>query len=254
MRIRPMQLSDLPTAATISSKAFRTDQFFRYICPRLDDYPDDFRAFLLRLHKKRILQVGAVPYVAEIDETDPEGMRKVVGVAIWKRIGANETARAWKKPNSGYMKSLERWLQYFEEAYFTAFIGDRSADKKRVSDVYASLDNVFPKDIFDDYWYLQHLAIDPAFQRRGIGTLLTKWGVERAREEGCCVTLDASAAGKPMYERLGFQVIKILLGDPSKGLCDIPVLVWQPENSQEDWAGRAKALTEEEKCEGWMLV
>src|SRR5437667_9383027 len=48
MRIRPMQLSGLPTVATISSKAFRTTEFFRYICPGLDDYPDDFRAFFLR--------------------------------------------------------------------------------------------------------------------------------------------------------------------------------------------------------------
>src|SRR2546421_955577 len=114
MRIRPMEWSDLSTAATISSTAFRTDQFFRYICPHLEDYPDDFRSFMLRLHKKRILQVGVVPYVAEIDETDPEGMRKVVGIAIWKRAGTKERARAWKEPNSGYMKSLERWLQYFE--------------------------------------------------------------------------------------------------------------------------------------------
>src|SRR5271170_6911794 len=41
----------------------------------------------------------------------------------------NETARAWKKPNPGHKKNLERWLQYFEEVYFTLFIGDRSADK-----------------------------------------------------------------------------------------------------------------------------
>jgi ribosomal protein S18 acetylase RimI-like enzyme len=241
-----MEWSDLSVAATISSKAFRTDQFFRYICPRLEDYPDDFRSFMLRLHKKRILQVGAVPYVAEIDETDPAGMRKVVGIAIWKRTGTTERARAWQEPNSGYMKSLERWLQYFEEAYSAVFI-DRCADQKRVSEAYADIDNMLPEDIFDDYWQLQHLAIDPAFQRRGVGTLLTRWGVEQAREEGCCVALEASEDGKRMYERLGFQVIKTLPGDPSKGLSAAPVLVWQPEDSQEDWVGRAKARAEEEE-------
>ncbi|KAH0543169.1 hypothetical protein FGG08_002514 [Glutinoglossum americanum] len=133
MHIRPMQLSDLPTVATIPSKAFRNDEFFRYICPHLDDYPDDFCAFL-RLHRKRILQVGAVAYVAETDETDYEGIREVVGIATWRRVGTSEIARVWKDPNSELVKSLERWLQYFGEVYFSVFVGDGSADNKRVSE------------------------------------------------------------------------------------------------------------------------
>ena len=55
-----------------------------------------------------------------------------------------------------------------------------------------------------------------------------------------------------MYERLGFQVIKTLPGDLSKGFAAAPVLVWQPEDSQEDWVGRAKAQAEEERRAGAM--
>lgn len=249
MHIRRMQLSDLPRTATIAAESFKNDKFFNYICPRLHEYPEDFRAFFLRSQRQRMSQVGLVCYVAETDDSDPEEEKKVVGIAFWERVGDSKTARTWKKPNLGLVKAFERNLQYAEEVYFNVFVGDRSADKKRLSEFFASLKDNFLREIFQDYWYLQVLAIDPAYQRRGIGSLLTTWGVERAKEEGCCAVLEASIPGQPLYERLGFQVTKILPGDPSVGSAPVPVLVWQPKDSKEDWVGRARVLARREKSE-----
>jgi predicted N-acetyltransferase YhbS len=49
------------------------------------------------------------------------------------------------------------------------------------------------------------LAVDPAFQRRGLGTLLTLHGVNRAHAEGLPVVLFASPQGAPLYATLGFE-------------------------------------------------
>jgi predicted N-acetyltransferase YhbS len=49
------------------------------------------------------------------------------------------------------------------------------------------------------------VGVDPAAQRRGIASLLTRRLLELADERGCArVLLDASPSGKPVYDKLGF--------------------------------------------------
>jgi GNAT superfamily N-acetyltransferase len=58
---------------------------------------------------------------------------------------------------------------------------------------------------YGPFAYLGLMAVDPAMQRRGIGRALVEALVIRARElGGAMVLLDASAAGAPVYERVGF--------------------------------------------------
>jgi predicted N-acetyltransferase YhbS len=48
------------------------------------------------------------------------------------------------------------------------------------------------------------VATAPDFQRRGIGTAITEYLAEVLTGHGCASVLDASAAGGPVYERIGF--------------------------------------------------
>jgi ribosomal protein S18 acetylase RimI-like enzyme len=48
------------------------------------------------------------------------------------------------------------------------------------------------------------VATLPAFQRQGIGTEVTEFLSEVLGTHGCAAVLDASAAGGPVYERMGF--------------------------------------------------
>lgn len=43
-----------------------------------------------------------------------------------------------------------------------------------------------------------------AFQKRGYGTALVKWGTDLADQLGVECYLDASPAGKPLYEANGY--------------------------------------------------
>ena len=55
-----------------------------------------------------------------------------------------------------------------------------------------------------DVAWISMVLVDPAFRRMGIGTALVRRALEHL--EGCpSVLLDATAAGQPVYERLGFR-------------------------------------------------
>ena len=244
MHTRPMQLCDLPYTATISANAFKSDSDFNTIFPRLHDYPEDFRTFFLRRHKRLLNQGGAVGRVAVTDDNDPQEEGTIIGVAFWERVGDGEAAQAWKYQGLGL--AVERGLMYLGELYFNVFVGNRSADEKRVATYYASIEINFLRESCKEYWYLQHLAVDPAYQRRGAGQLLTKWGIEKARREGCCAALDASEVGRPMYEKLGFQIVKVIPGDVT-GVGSLPIMVWQPKDCPENWVGRAQQAAEKQK-------
>lgn len=62
---------------------------------------------------------------------------------------------------------------------------------------------------------LDILVVDPAHQRRGLGSRLVEWGLARADELGVEAFLTASPFGKPLYEKQGFQVVasELILGD-----------------------------------------
>lgn len=44
-------------------------------------------------------------------------------------------------------------------------------------------------------------------QRRGLGSILVKWGIERADGNGKTIILDASPSGFPLYKILGFDEV-----------------------------------------------
>jgi GNAT superfamily N-acetyltransferase len=239
-----MQLCDLHYTATISANAFKSDPDFKTICPHLHEYPKDFRNSFLRRHKKLLNQSGAVGRVAVADDNDAQEEGTIIGVAIWERVGDSKAAHVWQYRNQGLGLAIERGLMYLGELYFNTFIGDRSADNRRVAKYFASIEINFLRESCKEYWYLQHLAVDPAYQRCGAGQLLTKWGIEKARKEGCCAALDATVAGRPMYDKLGFQVVKVIPGDVT-GAGSLPIMVWQPKDCLENWVGLAQQAAEQ---------
>ncbi|ESZ89721.1 hypothetical protein SBOR_9897 [Sclerotinia borealis F-4128] len=55
---------------------------------------------------------------------------------------------------------------------------------------------------------LDILAVDPDYQRRGAGRLLVKWGTAIADELGYVAIVEASEAGRPLYESEGFEYVE----------------------------------------------
>jgi GNAT superfamily N-acetyltransferase len=58
-----------------------------------------------------------------------------------------------------------------------------------------------------EHWYLELIATRKAYQRRGLGARLVRWGMDRADEEGWDCYLDSTPEGKRLYEKLGFKTL-----------------------------------------------
>lgn len=71
------------------------------------------------------------------------------------------------------------------------------------------------KDVFFDRRYgekqlfLLSFATHPEYHRRRARTMLCRWEIDRAREEGLAVTLFASGMGNMLYEKLGFKQVGV---------------------------------------------
>lgn len=58
------------------------------------------------------------------------------------------------------------------------------------------------------YVTLSLLAVHPEHQRRGVGSLLLRHGLEKFDPLGLPTYLDCGRYGKALYERYGFEVVK----------------------------------------------
>lgn len=61
--------------------------------------------------------------------------------------------------------------------------------------------------------YLHVLAIDPAFQRRGVGKKLCEWGLAEADRLGQEAYVDASPEGRGLYAKLGWEKVHEVIVD-----------------------------------------
>ncbi|CAP73381.1 uncharacterized protein PODANS_2_7650, partial [Podospora anserina S mat+] len=59
------------------------------------------------------------------------------------------------------------------------------------------------------HWYLALIATRPEYKGSGVGRLLMEWGVMMVDEGSHEAYLEASPAGKPLFEKYGFHVEKV---------------------------------------------
>lgn len=76
------------------------------------------------------------------------------------------------------------------------------------------------------YGVLMWMATDPAFARLGGATKCVQWFIDRCQELEIPAYLEASDAGAPVYQRLGFQIVDHV-GD---GELTFPVMIRWPES------------------------
>ncbi|OCL06694.1 hypothetical protein AOQ84DRAFT_342958 [Glonium stellatum] len=58
------------------------------------------------------------------------------------------------------------------------------------------------------YWTLGNMVTHPDHRHRGAAGLLVQWGIDIIDRDGLEAYVDASADGKPLYERFGFEQLR----------------------------------------------
>ena len=129
----------------------------------------------------------------ELPDNDPNN--KIVGVASWRFYLKNRTeaeieAEEKESEDRGHQPDVN--VPLAEE-----FFGTISKCKKEVVGGKA-------------YILLNMIATLPEHHRRGVGAMHLKWGNEQADKLGLLSYLEASPMGRPLYERMGYEVVREL--------------------------------------------
>ncbi|KAK1458987.1 acetyltransferase [Colletotrichum melonis] len=107
---------------------------------------------------------------------------EVVGMALWDAFLKERTPEEYRSPGAV-------WLQGEQRARADELINPLSAAKEKL-------------------WAGRKYVLKPEHQRKGVGALLTKWGLDMAELAGLPVYLESSEEGFGLYKRLGFEVLQ----------------------------------------------
>ncbi|KAF2231435.1 acyl-CoA N-acyltransferase [Viridothelium virens] len=237
MHIRPTASADIYDVSILADLAFQDEEFWRWLTPGMYNYPNDrTRFYRLRTRGRAVTKGGCISLVAVTDDSDPEwsGREEIVGYAFWKRQGTSEQAKKWQKEPWGSI--LERNLLWVELQYERLI--NRAVDFKRWDNMITAFGSLQSQTDFPEQWHCTVLGVSPKYRRRGIGSLLLNWGLEKAREEGVPAVLEATPAGVALYEKTGFKPV-LEVGPEDTPEYFLTIMIWEPEELQGQW------LTEE---------
>lgn len=143
--------------------------------------------------------------------TDPAtGEEQIVGYSQWYMFDRIRTEQEWAEP-----VFLDR---------FSWITSDE--DREKCRGFMKPLQESQRRLLADTpVGHLRGMCVDPQFRRRGVGSLLVKWGMKQCGRLGMPAYLDTSPNGMYMYEKLGFQKM---------ANSQYPAMIWwpQPNSSQ----------------------
>ncbi|EWC43685.1 hypothetical protein DRE_01572 [Drechslerella stenobrocha 248] len=196
----------------IAVNAFADDDSFAWRYPRREEYPAHNRALFAGYLNDDLLNPSAWVVAAYLDG-------QIVGYATWQRKGAplesmDEPARdCWLQRTERALLGLQQRASAFLFPNPGAFMPAVNLMRRSFVDSAAQLD-ALPN--FATYLHLNVLAVDPAYQRRGVGSSLVTWGVTKSHHNDIPCALESSRAGKKVYMKCGFKEIGICDGIHAK--------------------------------------
>ncbi|KAF1811833.1 acyl-CoA N-acyltransferase [Eremomyces bilateralis CBS 781.70] len=235
MRIRPLEPKDISEVADLQVAAFLHDELFTWFDPELEKHPEELRRVRLARTRNRMEEVGCHGFVLEIDSEDGCAVdgKRIAGMTMWQREGNDELARRWQ--HDTLSKRLNRLLLWMEGTY-EKYVVFSHTNKERLAHFFQVAHDEFDPILatLPSRWHLSALAVHPAFHRRGIGSQLLEHGLQFADEERVPVTLNASVAGRPLYEKSGFEVVKTCLIAESPELLGVLMVRSMAKTSHEN--------------------
>lgn len=180
MSVVPLTLSHLEQAAEVMSRAFYADPLWQYLIP------DETRRATLLLSTYRLLVRYGLHY-GECSTTTNLG-----GIACWLPPG-NTTLTTWR---------------ILRVAVHGAPLNFGWSALRRYSRVGDYIGALHKQHAPVPHWYLSELAVDPAYQGHGLGSMLIQTGLARADAQHYpCYLETMNERNVPFYQKRGFQVM-----------------------------------------------
>jgi GNAT superfamily N-acetyltransferase len=209
MPIRFATPQDEPAIAALCAVAFFEEGLFgEYIHPYRHQYPDDSKIFWHLRTRKAFQDPRKLIIVATVTEN---GAEKIVAQATWQRQG----------DDAGAQKLMQEHVAPSEDAFAPLpSTNNRAIEPSRATILqdtapffkhhWEGITNGLPRA---NNWYLDLLCVNPAYQKRGLGQPLVRWGLERARAEHVHASTSSSFKNETFYLRCGFDEIVGNCGD-----------------------------------------
>lgn len=212
LELAPLTEDDLHEYCRIKFAAFGTGPLGRILTPTLtpERYEKAYQADLKSFHK---------PTSHYLKVTDTE-TGKIIAGAKWQIFPDGRTLEEVQKDVIPFEPMPDSNVE--GEKFFLAYLNDNRYE-------YMNTKAIVCKYCVDScrFWLhfadpnfqltvLNILVTDPDHHRRGAGAIHMKWGMEQADKLGLPSYLEASEAGKPLYERFGFETVKEVFFDLEK--------------------------------------
>ncbi|KAH6625730.1 acyl-CoA N-acyltransferase [Boeremia exigua] len=196
--------------------------------------PSNLSALAARyLHAHHLHQAHAtVPAFLKCVYTDPTTRAQtIVATAQWYIYPRQRTAEEVSTPH--YLLSCAWMPDGPDKAKATAFYAPFLAARRRWM-------RARPHGV------LMYLAVLPAWRQRGAASLCVQWGLERCDALGVPAYLEASEAGVPVYEKLGFEAVEVVEfeWEGKGGRCPVMIRGAGGSGWEGDGEGREGALGE----------
>ncbi|EXJ65275.1 hypothetical protein A1O7_01616 [Cladophialophora yegresii CBS 114405] len=245
MHVRLALARDLSDLGTIATNAMFDDDLTQFLSPHRHEHPECLRVGFLRRAKKRFYD-GHVVLAGVSDRNDPwwNGEDKVVGhVSAISSTQKSDNQRRPRFPSS--WNELELQLLRLEELIEWYTFADRSLSRSAWLRFFNSEAGDGPFDDIKQYWEIDHLSVDRAYQGKGFGTMLVKYVQEYAARDNLPVILRASKQGRLLYKKLGFADVGVVDMGPGQVY---EAMAWYPSDAvTADLAAKNVDDTSEEK-------
>ncbi|KAK0647042.1 acyl-CoA N-acyltransferase [Cercophora newfieldiana] len=211
MSVRAAVPADAHTITEIAIAALPSDEQWPYRFRYAQQYPKDHWSFSYR---RFLSWIQAAPHftvlVVEIPQSDTT---RVIGYSVWQMPGTFVGDSIVHLPRDQYGR------RDGDPARMKAFRDALSAARQRL----------FDGPYGNDQLNLVQIAVDPSYQRRGAGMLMTNWGLDKSHELSVTVTLFASAQGRRLYRKLGFNEVDVVhvQADGEDVFVDIPAMTYR---------------------------
>ncbi|ETN46349.1 uncharacterized protein HMPREF1541_00533 [Cyphellophora europaea CBS 101466] len=221
--VLPASIPDIRKVYDVYFAAFENSFITRLLFP-WDVTSEEFR----KGHTAHTLDYwhkDTVQYTCKCVDTDTD---EIVGMGLWDVH--------WKERKGGATKPAVDWLE-----------GDQ---RRRAEDLIVPLWEKKEELLGPaKHVYCHVIAVDPKYQRRGIGAMLTKWGVDVAEQLQVPAYLEATDESVSVYRKQGFGVlskgvrIKAELMDAEHD-ADAPIMARMPSSAGdlkfEDWVQQGR--------------
>lgn len=175
-----LETQHIATAAIVAARAFADDPMFTFIFPGTARRP-----LLLRRFVTAALRYGTL--FGDVYTTSDGA-----GTALWLTPEQPDITPARMLRSGMALLPLTIGLRAFQRFLSFASYGDK----------------VHRQHIHEPHWYLLNLAVDPARQRQGIGSMLIAPVLARADRAGQPCYLETNNPDNlPFYARHGFAVV-----------------------------------------------